>query len=393
MRYRLLAAVFAVCLAAAAQTQTLTVPQLVSFVQSSERLIKEGKQTDGEVAKYLAKVKLTERLDDRTIEELQGYGIGAKTLQALQALRDRTKDLMAAKPIVPEAPPAPTAPPSSEEQAAIIADVREYVLNYSKNLPDFICTQVVRRYAAPMPGTRYGGSSLSEPSWYPQDVLQIRLSYFQQKEKGTVVLENNKIINKDYEQMGGSKSFGEFGSMLREIFEPSTEARFEWDHWGTLRTKPVMAFAYHVSQSRSQYRLVVEDAKLSIITAYRGLVEVDPKTHVVMRVTTIAENIPPDFPIRKAEDILDYDYQDISDHTFLLPMKSQVLMSGGDVLTRLDEEFRLYRKYTAEAEIQYDTDPLPPLPDDKTKETVAPDCKDPKNKDLKECKESKPNKK
>ncbi len=391
MRYRLLAGVFAVCLVAAAQP--LSVEKLVGFIQSSQQLIKEGKQTDGEVAKFLSKVTLTERLDDRTIEELQGYGIGAKTLQALQALRDRTKDLMAAKPIVPEARPTPKPPPSSEEQAAILSDVREYALNYSKNLPDFICTQVTRRYAAPMPGTRWGGSALSEPSWQAQDVLQIRLSYFEQKEKYTVVLANNAIVNKDYEQMGGSKSFGEFGSMLREIFEPSTEARFEWDHWGTLRGKPVMAFSYHVSQSRSQYRLVVEDAKLSIITAYRGLVEVDPDTHVVMRVSTIAENIPPDFPIRKADDVLDYDYQDISGHTFLLPLKSQVYMSGGEVLTRLDEEFRLYRKYSAEAEIKYDTDPIPPLPDDKTKETTATDCKDPKNKNLKECKESKPNKK
>ena len=384
MRYRLLAAVFAVSLAATAQT--LSVRELIGFIQSSERLIKEGKQTDSEVAKYLAKVRLTERLDDRTIEEMQSSGIGAKTLQALQALRDRTKDLMAAKPIAPEARPAPIPPPSSEEQAAIISDVREYALNYSKNLPDFICTQVTRRYAAPRPGTRWGGSALSEPSWQAQDVLQIRLSYFEQKEKYTVVLANNAIVNKDYEQMGGSKSFGEFGSMLREIFEPGTEARFEWDHWGTLRGKRVMAFAYHVSQSRSQYHLVVEDAKLSIITAYRGLVEVDPGTHVVMRVSTIAENIPPDFPIRKAEDVLDYDFQELSGHTFLLPLKSQVLMSGGDALQRLDEEFRLYRKYSAEAGITYDTDPIAPLPDDKTKETVATDCKDPKNKNLKECK-------
>jgi hypothetical protein len=171
--------------------------------------------------------------------------------------------------------------------------------------------------------------------------------------------------------MGGSKSFGEFGSMLREIFEPGTEARFEWDHWGTLRGKRVMAFSYHVSQSRSQYRLVVEDAKLSIITAYRGLVEVDPDIHVVMRVSTIAENIPADFPIRKADDVLDYDFQEISGHTFLLPLKSQVFMTGGEVLTKLDEEFRLYRKYSAEAEIKYDTDPIAPLPDDKTKETPA----------------------
>jgi len=70
MRYRLLAAVFAVCLAATAQT--LSVRELTGFIQSSGQLIKEGKQTDSEVAKYLAKVKLTERLDDRTIEEMQG---------------------------------------------------------------------------------------------------------------------------------------------------------------------------------------------------------------------------------------------------------------------------------------------------------------------------------
>ena len=75
MRYRLLAGVLAVCLVAAAQT--LNLRELVGFVQSSEQLIKEGKQTDAEVAKYLAKVKLTERLDDRVIEELQSQGIGA----------------------------------------------------------------------------------------------------------------------------------------------------------------------------------------------------------------------------------------------------------------------------------------------------------------------------
>jgi hypothetical protein len=56
-------------------------------------------------------------------------------------------------------------------------------------------------------------------------------------------------------------------------------------------------------------------------------------------------------------------------------MKSQVLMSGGDSLTKLDEEFRLYRKYSADAGITYDTDPLPPLPEDKTKETPAPNKK------------------
>jgi hypothetical protein len=387
MGCRILAVFFAVCLAA--MGQALSVEKLVAFLQSSEKLIAEGKMTDRELAKYLATVKLTERLDNRTLEEIQGYGkIGPNTLRALEGLRDRTQALAAANPILPPVPPTPIPPPSSVEQAAIIDDMRSYALNYSKNLPDFICTQVTRRYGAAKPGTRYGGSPGGDPYWQQLDTLQIRLSYFEQKEQYKVILANNTVVNKDYSEVGGSKSFGDFGSMMREIFEPASQARFEWDHWGTLRGKRVMAFAYHIAQLRSQYRITVDEAKLSIVTAYRGLVEVDPETHVIMRLTTEALDIPESFPVKSVATVLDYDYTDLSGHTFLLPMKARVDASFSDNLQRIDEEFRLYRKYSASTEITFDSDATtpPPLPDDKTKETPAIDCRNPKNKDAKECK-------
>ncbi|MBZ5617315.1 MAG: hypothetical protein LAQ69_01090 [Acidobacteriia bacterium] len=372
MRYRLLAAVFAACLAA--MGQSLSVEKLVAFLQSSATLIAEGKMTDRDLANYLGKVKLTERLDDRTIEEIRGYGkIGPKTLQALDGLRDRSQALAAAAPIVAPVKPTPIPPPSSEEQAAILAEVRQYALNYSKNLPDFICTQVTRRYAAPAPGTKYGGSIDSQPSWQVLDTLQIRLSYFEQKEDYKLILVNNTLTSQDYKTVGGATSTGDFGSMMREIFEPSTAARFEWDHWGTLRGRRVMAFAYHVPQSRSQWH-VTYDRRMDIVPAYSGLVEVDKNTHEVMRVTLQADDIPPSFPVKKADTVLDYDYQDISGHTFLLPLKAQVIMAADDYMTRNDEEFRLYRKYSATADITFDTDEKtpPPLPEDKTKETKDP---------------------
>ena len=153
---RLLAAVFAVC--SIAMGQSLSVDKLVVFLQSSEKMIKEGKMTDRELASYLSKVKLTERLDDRTIENIQGMvPLGPKTLEALHTLRDHSQALAEAKIYAPPPKPVPIPPPSSEEQAAIITEVREYALNYSKTLPDFICTQVTRRFAAPAPGTKYGG--------------------------------------------------------------------------------------------------------------------------------------------------------------------------------------------------------------------------------------------
>lgn len=364
MYRRILGAVFVLTLAIPGWA--MSIDQLVQFLQSSAEFIRKGQMTDKQVAGYLTSAKLDQRLDDRTVEEIEGrVQLGPKTIAALKSLETRTASLAVGSGLQPAAKPQPIPPPSAEEQAAILNDIREYALNYSKSLPDFICTQVTRRYGAARPGTRYGGSTDSDPSWHALDTLQIRLSYFQQKEQYKVILVNNTVVNQDYQKVGGSKSFGEFGSMLREIFEPATQAHFEWDHWGTLRRQRVMAFQYHVSKENSQSSIGVDDGKLHIITAYHGLVEVDPQTHVVLRVTTIAEGIPADFPVRSAEDVLDYDYQDLSGHTYLLPFKARVLMSDSETVQKIDEEFRLYRKYSADSEIKYDTDPLPPLPEEK----------------------------
>jgi hypothetical protein len=74
MRFRQLCVVLIFCLAASAQT--LKLDELMKFLTSSVEL----KMTDTEVAKYLAKVKLSERLDDVAIEKLLASGIGPKTL-------------------------------------------------------------------------------------------------------------------------------------------------------------------------------------------------------------------------------------------------------------------------------------------------------------------------
>lgn len=359
MWYRLLPAVFFVVLTASAQS--LSVKQLVSFIQSSVQM----KQSDKEVSGYLSKAKLTEKLDDRTIEDLQGLGIGPKTLAALKALRDQSQSLSAAEP-VSTAKPAPKPPPSSEDQAAIIDDARKYALSYSKTLPDYICTQVVRRYAAAAPGTRYGGRAGSDPSWQLMNTLTIKLTYFDQKEDYKLILVNNTVAQSDYHRVGGTTSTGDFGSMMREIFEPATETRFEWDHWAKMRGHPTYVFNYRVTQARSQWHVSTEDQ--SIVVAYRGLIYVDQDTRQVLRVTLEADDIMPGFPVKHASDILDYDYQELGGQQFLLPFKGEVRIDNGQVLTRNENEFRMYNKFSSQSEIKYDTDTPAPIPEDQTKE-------------------------
>src|ERR1700730_15193886 len=72
----------------------LTVDQLYEFVQSSIR----AKHPDKQVAAYLLKYKLSQRLDARTIEELQGLGAGPATMESLRKMVEGSASL-------PEPPP------------------------------------------------------------------------------------------------------------------------------------------------------------------------------------------------------------------------------------------------------------------------------------------------
>src|SRR5215472_9499042 len=133
----------AVCLLAACLTgwpqQRMSVEQLVQWLRGE---IKFKTNSDKAIADYLRRVKLTQRLDERTIETLQGEGLGPKTAEALRTLAATTGSLPAAPPPILKPPD----PPSAEEQKRVLAEVTEYARNYTKKLPDFICSQVTHRY-------------------------------------------------------------------------------------------------------------------------------------------------------------------------------------------------------------------------------------------------------
>ena len=386
MRYRLLAGLLALGALAVSQTKPLTIRELIAFVKNNQQFIKERKSTDRDTAKFLASVKLSEKLDESVIEDLQGEGVGPQTIKALERLRDQSQNLTGANLQAP-LPDDPIPVPTSIEQGAILDAVRDYVMNYDSGLPDFICLEVETRKVAPRPGGRYGGRAGSEPSFQTQDTITSKLTYFKHREEKTPILNGSKPINTAYENLGGSTSTGDFGTMLRTLFEPSTQARFEWSRWTTWHHRLTMVFSFHVMQDRSQYSIAVKDLKLQIVTAYTGEVFVDDETRKVTRLKTEAEHIPSDFPVKRAETTLNYEDADVGGLKFLLPSRGEVQMDGTEVLSDNILEFRFYRKYEVGSSISFDlpADLQAGQPEDKeTKPTI--DCKDPKNKDLKECK-------
>ncbi|MBZ5595052.1 MAG: hypothetical protein LAP39_22645 [Acidobacteriia bacterium] len=354
MRLRLARGLFAlsaflVCASALAQ-QSLTVDQLLSFIRSSIKL----KQPDRQVAAYIAKLKLSEQLDARTVEELQGEGAGPKTVAALNELASASESLpkpqpKAAKPALPPIPPPPP-----EEQQEVISEMREYAMNYSKKLPNFICTQVTRQYY----------DRTGTESWSTAATVMENLTYFDQQEHYKVMMVNNTYVNLEHDSVGGATSAGDFGSLLHVTLARKADAVIEFDHWATLRGKRCYVFSYRISSGNSDYNIRYEK-DLRIIVGYHGLIYVDKETRQVLRVTFEAEEIPLSFPIQEARETLDYDYVDISGQPFLLPLKAVVRMRHDRYLTKNEIEFRLYRKFSADAEIKFDAVTPDPLPEDK----------------------------
>lgn len=328
------------------------------FIESSIKL----KQEDRRVAEYLKKVKLTERLDDRTIETWQGLGAGPRTVEALRNMAEASSALPKPGPPAPKPPPVVIPPPSPEEQKRILDDVRNYALSYTKRLPDFICVQVTRRHYDPT-GLEF---------FRLLDTITERLSYFEQKEDYKVVMINNRTTDISHDKLGGATSSGEFGSMLRQIFEPETETDFRWERWATLRERRNHVFAYRVAQARSKWHIDYQRT-MDIVPGYRGLIYVDADLFTVSRITLEAVDIPVSFPIQMASTMLDYSFTKIGESEHVLPLRAEVRMREGKNLIKNEVEFRLYRKFGADATIKFDTPE--PLSDELTKEQPAQPAK------------------
>lgn len=360
-RLRITCAMVLLAVAAFAQRQ-MSVAQLVDFIKSAV----QQHNDDRKVAEYVRTIKLTNKLEDATVERLQELGAGPRTVAALRALTDSTAKLtLPPPPPAAEGKPAPVVtPPSAAEVKRILAEVTTNALNYTKSLPNFLCTQVTRRFV----------DSTGGESWVQQDIIQEHLSYVDGHEDYKVVMVNNQpAINQNRQKLGGATSSGEFGSMLAEIFQPDTQAEFHWERWAKLDGRVMYVFNFRVEQARSKYSILHVDSGREIVSGYHGLIFADTDTGMVMRIMMQCDTIPPDFPIQQVAEDLRYDFVDISGRQFVLPVRVQLRSREGRYQSKNDIEFRLYRKFTTESSITFDTpDPTPdPLSEDKFKEEPA----------------------
>ncbi|MEP6963512.1 MAG: hypothetical protein ABI995_15635 [Acidobacteriota bacterium] len=340
----LLAATVVLCLA----QRPMNVAQLEQFIKSSIDL----KQSDKQVADLVKTLKMTQRLDARAVEDLQGMGAGPRTVEALKLLSAASLTLAAPPPLAPPPPAAPKRPdPSMADQRKILEEVTRNANDYTAGLPNFICTQVTRRHVDP------GGNG----AWRTQDVIQEQLTFVDRKEDYKVVLLNNlPVTTVSHNQLGGTTSSGEFGTMLAQIFKPETNTELHWERWVTLRGRLTHVFNFRVLQKHSDYSVFDEQSGRGMIAGYHGFIYADAETKMVMRIKMDLDGLET-FPIQKVDLDLNYDFVEISGQRFVLPLKAELHSSTGRFGSRNEVEFRMYQKFTADAKIIFDVpDEIPP---------------------------------
>lgn len=308
------------------------------------RSAKKAGADDAAMAQTVHAAKLTDRLDDAVIEELQSEGAGPLTLEELERQRELTRKLAPPAQAIQlfEAPP----PPTADEQSRVLEKVRAIALQYTSSLPDFLATETVRRYV---------DNKLSQV-WKPTDTLKLDVAYSDKGERYKMLEIDGRPTNKSLKEVGGFTSNGEFGSLLKWIFMPQSATRFQWEHWTNLRGRPTYVFSYRIDKANSHYgmnwRMFLKHYSGNF--AQKGVVYVDRETNQVMRFSAEADQIPGDWPIVRTPEVLDYDYAMIGGRSFLLPVRvdTRVVLKGQQ--SRNVVEFVNYRKFSGEATVNFE---------------------------------------
>ena len=152
------------------------------------------------------------------------------------------------------------------------------------------------------------------------------------------------------EIQGGAISGGEFGSVLAQIFEPSSQTTFTWNRAVSLHGRRMYVFGFRVPK---QAGTTVADAKAhnQTIVSFSGQIFIDPETLDVLEISS-RHDMPPGFTIQLIERRIEYTPQQIAGKSYSLPSNSQIHMEDGSRVYQNRIDFKNYHRFSSESTIR-----------------------------------------
>ncbi len=233
---------------------------------------------------------------------------------------------------------------SLRHQDDLIRKAADTALDFTETLPNYVCQELMSRY-----------QSESRPAnWQAIDVVGTEVIYENGKEDYRKITLNGRPVNKKIEEIGGSWSTGEFGTVLISLFSPGTGAEFHYRKDARIAGIATKEYDFTVTHPNSNWRISMGSQVYD--PGYSGTAWIDPASARVMRIEMSAHNFPSDFPTDDVESATDYEYIRLGDaKQYLLPVHSETLscQRGSNICSRNVIDFRNYRKYTGESTITF----------------------------------------
>lgn len=312
----------------------------ITVAQVEQLLTTAHGKPDGEVAEKLSVVELSERVSSARLARWEADFPGVKARQALVALADASAFLD-----LPAAEIPATAAPDHAAMYRILFQAYEYVNREIPQLPNFIATRETTRYDNTLPDSgsqlivdAYGVhaqvsmDTLIEPDLPLRMVgtSSVKVFFRDHHEVLDTGAPENKTQSKANSMERKSEELvtpGLFGPILGVVLGDAKRGKVSWSHWEQGAGGPLVVYHYLVPLEASHYSVAFPSREdVQTVAAYHGEIAVDPTSGAILRLTEVAE-LKPNFPVSKANIVVEYGPVAIGGRTYTCPVKSVALFN------------------------------------------------------------------
>ena len=315
----------------------------VGVEQLQQMLAADHGKPDGKVARQLAGLELTDRLDVPALLRWQIELPGAESRRSLVMLAD-----MSAFLDPPAAEMLAAVSPDLATQRRIMALAVDYAKKTISELPNFFAARDTILFEDSPEGYR---QSLVDRTLIPYQPLHAvgRSSATILYRGGREVVDSGTAKQKGFgEAAPGLTTSGVFGTILGTVLVDAAQGKLVWSHWENGPAGPQAVFGYEVPREKSHYKVefccLLGGGGLQVfqqLSGYHGVIAVDPLNGSILRLTLQADLTPSD-PIVRSDISVVYGPVEIGGRTYICPLRS-VSITLAPALPSNTFELQLYR--------------------------------------------------
>jgi VWFA-related protein len=332
-------------------------------------------RSDGEAARQLSGLELTERLSGAKLSAWTASLHGEKARQALVTLVDASAFL---DPPAAELPAL--APPDRKARRRMLSLAIDYWNETMPKLPNFFATRTTVRFVE-TPQYDQGNTRIDYRPLHVADSARETVLYRNGRE---AVDAGETRPRKPKKEDPFLITYGTFGPLLNTVISDAIAASsgLTWSRWEQGAGGTLAVFRFHVPAEESHFEVMYcclpdgdGTSRFKMLAGYRGEIAIDPASGAILRLTSEAE-LYPGLPISRSAIQVEYGPVEIGGKTYICPLRSVSLWRSRTVafLAEWDESFRTYgpfatllndisygdyHRFRAEARVLPEYDPAP----------------------------------